>query len=293
MTLFRIDGRKLVPLNEVSFDLEVELQKITEANLQAVFGLEFVASEYNLQDCYLDTLAFNPETKAFEIIEFKKQASMTIMDQGQTYLNLVLNHKEKVLLEYNESKNKNFKLKDIDWSATRIKFVAPNFTRYQIGALYPKIPFELYEVKKYGPDIVGYERIQPLVTSQMGEPISLTGKAGKEIIVNTPEDIIAKTPPLLKDALRAIEERALELGSDVEEQAGESSISFKTKKKTFLQIWSSKDHLTVNFPHGHKLTDSRHLLKGTGKTGRYINISSGDKIAEIEGYIKEAYQNSL
>jgi predicted transport protein len=293
MNLFRIDGRKLVPLDEASFDLEVELQKITEANLQAVFGLEFVASEYNLRDCYFDTLAFNPETKAFEIIEFKKQTSLNVMEQGQTYLNLVLEYKEKVLLDYDELKNRNFKLKDIDWTATRVKFIAPNFTRYQIGALNPKTPFELYEVKKYGLDIVGYERIQPLISSQVGKPMSLTGKAGKEIIVNAPADIIAKTPPFLKDSVRAIEEKALELGSDVEEQAGKSSISFKTKKKTFLQIWLYKDHIQVSFPYGNELTDNKNLLRGIGKTGRYINISSGDKITGIEDYIKQAYQNSV
>jgi len=293
MNLFRIDGQKLVPINETSFDLEKEIQKITEANLQTIFGLDFVASEYNLEDCYLDTLAFNPETKAFEIIEFKKETSMSIMDQGQTYLNLVLNHKEKVLLDYNELKNRNFRLKDIDWTATRVNFIAPNFTRYQRGALYPKIPFELWEVKRYSHDVVGYERIQPLIISRTGQQVpSLTGKAGKEIIVNTPEEVIAKVPPLLKDAVRTIEERAIELGSDVEEVAGKSSISFKTKKNTFLQIWLLKDHLTVNFPYGHKLTDSKNLLRGRGNTGRYVIVSSADKIAEIEDYIKQAYENS-
>lgn len=238
-------------------------------------------------------MAFNPETKAFEIIEFKKETSMSIMDQGQTYLNLVLNHKEKVLLDYNEVKNRNSRLKDVDWTATRVKFIAPNFTRYQRGALYPKIPFELWEVRRYSHEIVGFERIQPLIISRTSQQVpSLTGKAGKEIIVNTPEEVITKAPPLLKDAIRRIEEKVTELGTDIEEVAGKSSISFKTEKKTFLQVWLYKDHLTVNFPYGHKLTDSKNLLKGRGSTGRYVIVSSADKITEIEDYIKQAYENS-
>ncbi len=131
MKLFRIEGERLASINETFFDLEREIQKITEDNLQVIFGLEFVSSEYNLEDYWLDTLTFNSETKAFEIIEFKKKQDLSIMDQGQTYLNLVLDHKEKVLLEYNEKKNKNFRMKDIDWSQTRVKFIAPTFTRYQ------------------------------------------------------------------------------------------------------------------------------------------------------------------
>lgn len=219
---------------------------------------------------------------------------MSIMDQGQTYLNLVLAHREKVLLDYDELKSRNFKLKDIDWTQTRVKFIAPSFTRYQKGALNPKLPFELYQVKKYAHDIVGYEKVQPHIISRTGQQApSLAGKAGKEIIVNTPEDIIAKMPPHMKEAFRIIEERTLELGSDIEEMAGKSAISFKTKKMTFLQIWVVKDSITFNFPYGFKITDNKKLLKGRGKTGRFINITSAAKIAEIEDYIKQAYQNSL
>lgn len=293
MKLFRIEGQSLVPMDETTFELEKAIQKVTEDNLEKIFGLEFISSEYNLEDCYLDTLAFNPDTKAFEIIEFKKETSISIMDQGQTYLNLVLNHKEKVLLDYNESKNRSFKLKDVDWTATRVKFIAPNFTRYQKGALYPKIPFELWEVSKYSHEIIGYERIQPATVSRTGQQVpTLAGKAGREIVVNTPEEVIAKASPLLKDAIRAIEERATELGSDVEEVAGKQSISFKTEKNTFLQVWLLKDHLTISFPYGHKLTDSKKLLKGRGNLNRYVVVSSADKIPEIEDYIEQAYQNS-
>jgi len=293
MNLFRIDGQKLFPINETSFDLEREIQKITEANLKAIFGLEFVASEYNLENFSLDTLAFNKETKAFEIIEFKKKQELSVVDQGQAYLNVLLDHKEKVLLEYNELKNTNFRLKDVDWSQARVKFIAPEFTRYQKRALNLKSPFELYEVKKYGLDIIGYERVQPLA-SRVGQQISpLAGKAGKEIRVYTREDFIARVQPLLKDAVRIVEEIASELGSDVEEVAGQKSISFKTKKTTFLQMWLYKDYLQIYFPHGDVLLDTKKLLKGTGKTGRFINISSVDKIAEVEDYIKQAYRNSL
>jgi hypothetical protein len=37
--------------------------------------------------------------------------------------------------------------------------------------------------------------------------------------------------------------------------------------------------------------DNKNLLKGRGKTGRFINISSREKIAEIEDYIKQAYRD--
>lgn len=42
MPLFRIDGKKLKSIKEKSFSLEKDLQKITEDNLDILFGLEFV-----------------------------------------------------------------------------------------------------------------------------------------------------------------------------------------------------------------------------------------------------------
>ena len=147
MQIFSEKNKKLIPVKEISFGLEKNVQKLTEANLETIFGLEFVATEFNLENFWLDTLAFNPEIKAFVIIEYKKKQNITVMDQGQTYLNLLLDHKAEVLLEYNERKNKNLKRKDVDWEQTRVIFVAPEFTIYQKRALHPKFPFQLWEVK--------------------------------------------------------------------------------------------------------------------------------------------------
>lgn len=291
MNLFRIEGQKLIPINETSFSLEVEMQRITEANLKTIFGLELVKSEYQLENYSFDTLAFNPETKAFEIIEYKKKEEKSIVEQGIAYFRVLSERQKEVLWDYNELKNSNLKLKDIAWNKTRIKFIAPEFTPYQKRALSAESSFELYIVRKYGSTIIGYEQVQPNFVSRTIQQVSSLSK--KKIEVSTPKDFIDKVPPSLKDVVRTIEEKTLDLGSDVEATAGQICLSFRTKKKTFLQIWLIKDHFTVTFPDGYKLTDNKNLLKGRGKKGKFIIVSSKDRITEIEDYIRQAYQISL
>lgn len=295
MTIFNLKNQKLIPVKEIKFNLEKDIQKLTETNLKTIFGLEFVASEFNLENFWIDTLAFNPETKAFVIIEYKKQQNISIMDQGQTYLNLLLDHKAEVLLEYNEVKNKNFKRNNISWDQTRVMFIAPAFTVYSKRALHPKLPFELWEVKKYDNNLISYGQIKPLVLARTGQSApSLSGPASKEIKVNTPEDIIKKSSSFQKKAIQMIEEMIFELGDDIKEVASRASITFKTQKP-FLQLWptSNKNSLTIYFCEGHKLKDDKNLLRGGGKIGRHVKISSVDKIPKIMEYIKQAYENSF
>lgn len=289
MNLFRIEGQKLVPIKETSFSSEKEMQRITEDNLKDIFGLERVRSEYELENYSFDTLAFNPKTRAFEIIEYKKKEEKSIVEQGMAYFRVLRERKEKALLDYNELKNSNFKLKDINWNNVIVKFIAPKFTDYQKRALSPEYSFELYEIRKYGSDIIVYEQVQPIFSSRTVKQVSPLSQ--KKTEVSTLEDFIANVPPSLRDSVRTIEERTLNLGKDVKKTPTPKCLSFKTKKN-FLQIWLAKDHLTVTFPYGHKLTDNRKLLKGRGKFGRYIIVSSEDRITEIEEYIREAYQNS-
>jgi hypothetical protein len=50
----------------------------------------------------IDTLAFDPESRAFIIIEYKRDRNFSVIDQGMAYLNLMLNNKTDFILEYNE-----------------------------------------------------------------------------------------------------------------------------------------------------------------------------------------------
>src|SRR4030067_3735689 len=124
MPLYKIEKTDLERIRETPFRLEKELQRITENNLAALFKLRFIKGEFTFKNVRIDTLAFDEETKSFVIIEYKKDRNFTVIDQGYAYLALLLNNKADFVLEYNEKCKKNMRKGDIDWSQSKVMFLA-------------------------------------------------------------------------------------------------------------------------------------------------------------------------
>lgn len=110
MSIYSVNnGLKLI--NEKNFKYEKEIQKIVEANLNTLLNLKLIKSELSLNNFRIDTLAFDTEAKSFIIIEFKRDKTFSVVDQGYAYLSLMLNNKADFILEYNENQDETFKKK--------------------------------------------------------------------------------------------------------------------------------------------------------------------------------------
>lgn len=252
MAIYKISDTKLVGINELRFesffDKEKKLQILTETNLDTLFNLEFISTEYNLESFWLDSLAFDPVTKSFVIIEYKKVENFSLMDQGQTYLNLVLDHKADVLLEYIEKTGKNLKKKDIDWGQTRVMFIGPKFNTYQKRALSPNLPFELWEVVIYEGNFVEFDQITPPGTNQRQEKGSatLTGSAAKEIKTFTVDDHLKKASEKVKDLFQILREKILLIDSQISEKAVSWYIGYQLKGYNIVSLQIYKDKIMIN-----------------------------------------------
>ncbi len=110
MALYKvIKDSEIEIIKEKPFKLEKEIQAITEKNLSKIFNLILVKSELSINNFRLDTLAFDRQSKSFVIIEYKKDKSFSVIDQGYSYLSLMLNNKADFILEYNENTKSNLK----------------------------------------------------------------------------------------------------------------------------------------------------------------------------------------
>ena len=65
MNIYKLKSEKLHGSKEVQFDLEKDIQQIVENNLAELFNLEFVQSEFRVDDKRIDTLGFDPESNSF------------------------------------------------------------------------------------------------------------------------------------------------------------------------------------------------------------------------------------
>ena len=150
MNLFKIKDGKIETIELKPFKLERDIQHLIEGNTAELFQLEFVRSEFTVGKYRVDTLCYDPEVNSFVIIEYKKGNSYSVIDQGYTYLQLLLNNKSEFILTLSQEKNKIYRTEDIDWSQSRIIFISPSFNSYQKDSVnFRNIPFELYEIKRF------------------------------------------------------------------------------------------------------------------------------------------------
>ncbi len=103
MKLFTINNEKLKSISSSEFKLEKDIQNLIEKNLEELYHLQFVKSELPIKNFRVDTLGFDKENNFFVIIEYKKDRNFSVIDQGYTYMSLLLNNKADFILEYNEN----------------------------------------------------------------------------------------------------------------------------------------------------------------------------------------------
>lgn len=137
--LFNIHEKTVDEVKEMPFQSEKELQTLCENNLKNLINLDFVDTEFSVADFRLDTIAYDKEVNAFAIIEYKNQRNVSVIDQGYTYLSTMFNHKADFVLRYNIKFQDKKDLNDFDWSQSRVIFISPNFTKYQINSINFKI----------------------------------------------------------------------------------------------------------------------------------------------------------
>ncbi|MBT6120829.1 hypothetical protein HOH45_05115 [bacterium] len=221
---------KLKPILFDPFKLEQEIQTLTEENLDLIFGLEFVKSEFSLNNFRIDTLAYDRENKTFVIIEYKRGENFSVIDQGYSYLALMLDNKAEFILEYNGLTNQNLKRSDVDWSQSRILFVAPQFTTYQKAAIqFKDLPIDLWEIKGFENNLVSYEHIKPAKTNESIKTFSSKDNAlssvSKEVIVYTEEDHLRSAEPYIVELYEKLKDLILNL-SEIELKPRKDYIAF-------------------------------------------------------------------
>ncbi len=301
MQLYHQQNVSLSNLKEKPFRLEKDIQKLFEANLEQITGFKFVKTEFSLKSVRLDTLAFDEESKSFVIIEYKRDRNYSVVDQGVSYLNLMLEYKADFIVEYNESCSKNLKRDDVDWSQSRVIFVAPSFTSFQKqSSNFKDLPIELWEIKQFENGIIV---INPVKKSQSAPSIkqvqsnngdSEISKVVKEIKVYSEDDHLNNKSDELKELYEAYKNAILNLSSEIEIEPKKLYIAFKKGKNiTDIKLQNKELKLWVNLKKG-ELDDPKGLAVDVSNTGHWgngdyqLNITDTKNLEYIMSLVKQA-----
>ncbi len=284
MILYNNSTSNLLQVKEKPFKLEREIQLIFEKNLQEIMGLELVKSEFTIKNKRIDTLAYDKQTKAFIIIEYKRDKNYSVVDQGITYLNLMLQNSAEFILTYNETLNVTLHSKNIDWSQSRVAFVSPSFTENQISASdFKDFGIELWEVKQFENNFISINSIKKSSSAISIKPLLENNEKLKEvkehIKVYTEEDHFKNGSDFTIELYEKFKSSILNLADNIEIIPQKFYIAFK-KGSNISDIEFQKKGLKI-FINAKKgtLNDPKGLVKDVSEIGHRGN---GDYQIQIE-----------
>lgn len=296
MPIFNIKNKKLFELKSET-PTERELQELVDENLYEIFGLKFIKREFGGQGLFIDTIAYDSETKAPVLIEYKKDTYQSVVDQGMAYLHWLLTHKGDYQLALNDKLGK----KEVDWSQAKVIFIAKRFNLHQIYASgFKNAPFELYRYDLCGDIFL----IEPVEIPK--SDISITSilktkeveKVAQQVKTYTLEDHLKKASEKTKILFEKLQKFIFSLDERIQEKPVSWYIGYKVRYFNFCSVVIYKDKLKI-YVRAQKIDDSKGLFKkvpakwGWGKIPLwFININSDKDLEYVLSIIKQGYQNA-
>jgi predicted transport protein len=300
MAHYILEKGNLISLKEDLFRLEKEMQKTVENNLGLLFDLQYIRSEFQLDDLRIDTLAFDKQSNSFVIVEYKQDKSFSVIDQGFAYLSLMLNKKADFILEYNEHISSQLKKDDIDWTQSRVIFVSQSFTNYQRQAInFKDLPIELWEIKRYEDKSISLNQLISPSSSESIKTISKTdtvvAKVSKEVKKYTEDDHTAGIPENILELYNRFKNMILSMSDGITIRPRKWYLGFVAKTNfTDVLLQKSKIKIWLNLKKG-TIDDPKKLARDISNVGHWgngdyeISISDDKNLEYIISLVKQAY----
>jgi len=298
MTIYTNTNNNLVEISEKPFKLEREIQSLFEQNLIVVMGLTLVKSEFTIRGKRIDTLAYDEKANAFIIIEYKRDKNVSVIDQGFTYLSLMLENKADFIVEYNEQGRHSLKRDNVDWSQTRVAFVSPSFTDNQIQATnFKDIAIELWEVKRYDNNTISISQIKKSKAAESIKPLAQQNaelqRVTEEIKVYTEDEHTERAGELISELYEKFKSGVLNLADDIEIRPQKYYIAFKKNKNLVcFELQKKKMKISIGARIG-TLDDAKGITKDVSGRGHFgtgdyeIQVDSDKDLEYIMSLVKQ------
>lgn len=305
MPIYNIEGDTLTPIKHTKFENEKEMQNLTEKNLEELFNLKFVATEFQVDNLRIDTLAFNEETKSFVIIEYKNVEKYSVIDQGYSYLSLLLNNKAEFVLKYNLVFNKTLSKDDFDFSQTSVMFISPSYSKYQLRSVeFSDIAFELWKIVKYSNGTVLYDKVNDTDSTASIKQISNADtkkeKVNQEIKKYTEEDTLNKKSNAMKSLYFDLKEFITSTYDDIEMNHTKYYFVFKVNNKIVISAYILRNHIKtwINLKE-NEIKDPDNRIRDVSNIGHQgigdyeFKINSKDDFYYFNTLFEQAYNEKI
>jgi predicted transport protein len=303
LKLFRINNGVAHELSGASVKLEVELQRLIEANLEALFGVRFLATEYSTGARHrgrIDSLGID-ETGSPVILEYKRHSNETVINQGLFYLDWLIDHKAEFQLLVMRKLGAEA-AEEIDWRNPRVICIANSFTRYDEHAVQqmPK-SIELVRYQDFEGELLALELVTAANTDQTSEAAPSASDARRTASSGkTVTEYFEVAPPRLRDLFVELETYIETLGDDVTKKTLKNYFAYRRLKNfacievhpqtQTLLAYLKVDPATVELEEGFS-RDVRSIGHfGTGDLE--LRIRSAEDLIKAQPLIDRSYGSS-
>lgn len=303
LKLFRIDNGAAVELQGMALALERPLQVLIERNMEALFGVRFVATEHSTGKKHggrIDSLGLD-ENGSPVIFEYKRAVNENVINQGLFYLDWLLDHQAE--FELLVMKNLGSQVgEQIDWSGPRLICVASDFTRYdehaiaQINRSIELVRYRDYDGAFLTLDLVSSTSATATAAGEAGDVPKPTRRSSEKTVTQLHE----RSPEDLRNLYDKLETYLLSLGDDVTKTTRQLYYAFRRiknfacvevhpqTKRLLVYLKIDPSSITVEPGFTRDVTKIGHF--GTGSLE--VTIGSAQDFEHAQPLIQASYQAS-
>ena len=304
LKLFRTSSSGVLELAGGNVALEKSLQTLFEANLEALLGIRFLASEFITNEGgRMDTLGID-ENNAPVVIEYKRSSNENVINQGLFYLDWLMGHRKDFEWLVMERLGTDV-AKQVDWSGSRLICIAGDFGKYDEHAVKQmNRTIALIRYRRYAGDLLLLEQL----TATSAKPVSSAAiiatsqpnAPGLPKKQKTTSQHIAEAPAAVLDLYHAVSAYLEAAGDDVQVKMNDYYIAFRRLKNFAClelrnQIGKLLVYVRVNPDSVNIEPGFLRDVRGTGHYGTgdlEITIQSLADVEKAKPLFDAAYQNS-
>lgn len=303
LKLYRVTELDALELSTSAAKLERDLQKIIERNMEALFGVRLLASEFStgaLHAGRMDSIGLD-ENGTPVIFEYKRNVSESVINQGLFYLDWLFDHQGDFWKLVTDRLGTEAAA-GIDFTSPRLICIANDFTRYdehairQMGRAIELVRYQQFEGELLALELVASSTASAATSKPLVEP-PRTPKSAKYL---TAQDDLEKAPQEIKDLHEQLRLAIEAIGDDITTKWNKHYLVFRRLKnfasvETFSQakkllVFVKVDPTAITLEPGFSrdVTNIGHM--GTGDLE--LTIDSASSLAKALPLIEKSYEDN-
>ncbi|NYG06914.1 putative transport protein [Phycicoccus badiiscoriae] len=243
LKLFRLIHGTATELPSASVALEKSLQTVIEDNMETLFGVRLLQSEFSTGPRHggrMDSIGID-ENSSPVIFEYKRAVNESVINQGLFYLDWLMDHRGDFQVLVHDRLGPDAAAA-IDWRNPRLICVASGFTKYDEHAVQQiNRSIDLVRYRDFSGELLALELVHSSridATSSTGAPDavapSMTPPGGSQTY-KTVTEYLEQSPPDLRDLYLELDAYAAALGDDVTQKTLKYYVAYR-RLKNFLCV---------------------------------------------------------